>query len=655
MARPGLFGGGISRASRGERRRAGGGSAPREGEKKRKAPPFKVVLRDAAELLRARRGRLVFGFALLAVNRLCGLVLPGTTKFLLDEVIGKGKRELLGLLVLAAGGATLIQAVTSFALSQVLGKAAQRSITEMRRRVQRHVERLPVSYFDQTKTGSLLSRVMTDAEGLRNLVGTGLVEVAGGLLTAAAAFVILLFLSVRLTVIALSVLSFFGLVLFYAIRTLRPLFRERSKINAEVSGRLTESISGIRVVKAYRAERREALVFSKGVHRLFRNVAKTMTGFAAVSAFSTLLLGAVGVAIMWVGSHEVLAGRMTLGSFFSFTLYLGLLVGPIIQVVSIGSQITEAFAGLERIREIRDERPEDQEDAAREPLPVIVGHVEFRDVSFEYQEGVPVLREVSFDAAPGTSTALVGPSGSGKSTLIGLVAAFYRPTSGTILVDGHDLSLVRLADYRSQLGVVFQDNFLFDGTVLENIAFAQPDAAREDVLSAARIARCDDFVQDMPEGYDTVVGERGVKLSGGQRQRVAIARAILADPRILILDEATSSLDSESEALIQEGLTELMKGRTTFVIAHRLSTIRNADTILVLEAGRIVERGSHAALLARGGRYFDLYTRQYGIEANLFLNPGESAQEDTETEEVAQTAADAGATRLPLGGRLPEG
>jgi len=327
MARPGLFGGGISRASRGERRRAGGGSAPREGEKKRKAPPFKVVLRDAAELLRARRGRLVFGFALLAVNRLCGLVLPGTTKFLLDEVIGKGKRELLGLLVLAAGGATLIQAVTSFALSQVLGKAAQRSITEMRRRVQRHVERLPVSYFDQTKTGSLLSRVMTDAEGLRNLVGTGLVEVAGGLLTAAAAFVILLFLSVRLTVIALSVLSFFGLVLFYAIRTLRPLFRERSKINAEVSGRLTESISGIRVVKAYRAERREALVFSKGVHRLFRNVAKTMTGFAAVSGFSTLLLGVVGVAILWIGAHDVLAGRMTIGSFFSFTLYLGLLVG----------------------------------------------------------------------------------------------------------------------------------------------------------------------------------------------------------------------------------------------------------------------------------------------------------------------------------------
>ena len=651
----GGLGGGLGGLPRADRRGGAAARAVRPEEKKRKAPPFKVVMRDAGELLSARKGRLAFGFALLAVNRLCGLVLPGTTKFLLDEVIGKGRRELLGLLVLAAGGATLIQAITSFALSQVLGKDAQRSITEMRRKVQSHVGKLPVAYFDQTKTGALLSRVMTDAEGLRNLVGTGLVEVAGGLVTAAAALVILFYLSAKLTVIALTVLSLFGLVLLYAFRTLRPLFRERSKINAEVSGRLTESFSGIRVVKAYRAERREALVFTKGVNRLFRNVAKTMTGFSAVSAFSTLLLGSVGVAIMWVGSHEVLAHKMTLGSFFSFTLYLGMLVGPVIQIVSIGSQITEAFAGLERIREIRDEKPEDAEDAAREPLPDIVGHVEFRDVSFEYQKDVPVLREVSFDAPPGTSTALVGPSGSGKSTLIGLVAAFYRPTSGTILVDGHDLSKVRLADYRSQIGVVFQDNFLFDGTVLENIAFAQPDASREDVLKAARIARCDDFVQEMPDGYDTVVGERGVKLSGGQRQRVAIARAILADPRILILDEATSSLDSESEALIQEGLTELMKGRTTFVIAHRLSTVRNADTILVLEGGRIVERGNHANLLDRGGRYFDLYTRQYGIEANLFRNPGEVPMETEPEEAVAQTA-DAGATVLPLGGpRLPSG
>jgi subfamily B ATP-binding cassette protein MsbA len=379
-----------------------------------------------------------------------------------------------------------------------------------------------------------------------------------------------------------------------------------------------------------------------------------MTGFGAVSAFSTLLLGVVGVAIMWVGSHEVLAHRMTLGSFFSFTLYLGMLVGPVIQIVSIGSQITEAFAGLERIREIRDETPEDARDTALEPLPRIVGEVEFDDVSFEYEKDVPVLRHVSFEARPGTSTALVGPSGAGKSTLIGLVAAFYRPTSGTVRVDGQDLSRVRLADYRTQLGVVFQENFLFDGTVLENIAFARPEASREDVLRAARIARCDDFIRELPEGYDTVVGERGVKLSGGQRQRVAIARAVLADPRILILDEATSSLDSESEAAIQEGLAELMKGRTTFVIAHRLSTIRNADTILVVEAGEIVERGNHRELLARGGRYFDLYTRQYGLERNLFLNPGEMPAEESETESVGQTSADAGATRLPLGQRLGE-
>ncbi|HVE65762.1 MAG TPA: ABC transporter ATP-binding protein, partial [Thermoanaerobaculia bacterium] len=384
MARGMGIGGGLGGLPRADRRGGGGrgGGAVRDDEKKRKAPPFKVVFRDAMELVSARRGRLAVGFGLLAINRLCSLVLPGTTKFLLDEVIGKERRELLGLLVLAAGAATLIQAITSFALSQVLGKAAQRSITEMRRRIQSHVGRLPVGFFDQTKTGALLSRVMSDAEGLRNLVGSGLVEVAGGLLTAAAALVILFYLSAKLTIVALSVLSLFGLILLYAFKTLRPLFRERSRINAAVSGRLTESFSGIRVVKAYRAERREALEFTRGAHRLFRNVAKTMTGFAAVSAFSTLLLGVVGLAIMWIGAKEVLAGNMTLGSFFSFTLYMGLLVGPVIQIVSIGSQITEAFAGLERIREIRNETPEDAGDAAKGPLPRIVGHVLFRDVSF---------------------------------------------------------------------------------------------------------------------------------------------------------------------------------------------------------------------------------------------------------------------------------
>jgi subfamily B ATP-binding cassette protein MsbA len=627
--------------------REGVGRSGFQEREKKKTPPFRVILRDAAELVHARRARLAAGLGLLLVNRLSGLVLPGTTKYLLDEVIGKGRRDLLAILLAAAGGATLIQAVTSFSLSQVLGKAAQRSITEMRRALQRHIGRLSVSYFDQTKVGSLLSRVMTDAEGIRNLVGTGLVEVLGGLITAVFALAILFYLNLKLTLIALAVLSLFGLVLLYAFRTLRPLFRERSRINAEVAGRLTESFSGIRVVKAYRAERREALAFSRGVHRLFRNVARTMTGFSAVGAFSTLLLGVVGVAVMAIGAQDVLAGRMTIGSFFSFTLYLGLLVGPIVQIVSIGSQITEAFAGLERIREIRGELAEDAGDESLQRLPRMEGWVEFRDVSFEYEPGAPVLFEVSFLARPGTSTALVGPSGAGKSTIIGLVAAFYRPTTGAILVDDRDLSKVRLSDYRSQLGVVLQDNFLFDGTVFENIAYARPEATREEILQAAAIARCDEFVEKLPDGLDTIVGERGVKLSGGQRQRVAIARAILADPRILILDEATSSLDSESEALIQEGLNELMKGRTTFVIAHRLSTIRKADAILVVEAGRIIERGRHEDLLARGGRYAELYNRQYGVEVNLFRNPGETGELD-EARSAPSASADAAVGSLPL-------
>ncbi len=647
MARPGILGGGVSsRLSRGETRR-GGGRAPLDDDRKKKKISVRVVLRDAGELVAARRGRLALGLGLLIVNRLAGLVLPGMPRYLLDEVVGKDRRDLLPLLVAASAAAAIVQGVTSFSLSQVLGKAAQRSITEMRRRIQRHVGRLSVNYFDQTKVGALLSRVMTDAEGIRNLVGTGLVEVVGGLVTAVLALVILFRLNSKLTFIALAVLSLFGFVLLFAFKTLRPLFRERSKINAEVSGRLTESFSGVRVVKAYRAERREALVFSKGVHRLFRNVARTMTGFSAVAAFSTLLLGIVGVAIMWIGANDILAHRMTIGAFVSYTLYLGLLVGPVIQIVSIGSQITEAFAGLERIREVRNEITEDAEDARRHPLSRIQGRVEFEKVTFEYEKSVPVLKGISFVAEPGTSTALVGPSGSGKSTMIGLVAAFYRPTGGRILIDGQDLEDVRLSDYRSQLGVVLQDNFLFDGTVLENIAYARPDASDEDVLRAAQIARCDDFVEKMPDKYETIVGERGIKLSGGQRQRVAIARAILADPRILILDEATSSLDSESEALIQEGLSELMRGRTTFVIAHRLSTIRKADAILVVEAGEIVERGRHEALLARGGRYADLYNRQYGLEANLFRNPGETEKEPEEAAPAA-AAADAGVARMPL-------
>ncbi|HVT59915.1 MAG TPA: ABC transporter ATP-binding protein [Thermoanaerobaculia bacterium] len=639
-ARAGLFGGMVSSKQR---------TVPPESDpaKAKKAITGKVVLNDALELIKARRGRLMVGLALMAVNRVSGLVLPGTTKYLLDNVIRNHQTAMLGPLVLAAGAATTIQAVTSFSLSQLLGKAAQRSITEMRRRVQRHVGRLPVGYYDQTKSGALLSRVINDAEGLRNLVGTGLVEVVGGLITAVLVFAILVTINLKLTLIALGVLSLFGFVMQYAFKTLRPLFRERSKINAELSGRLTESFSGVRVVKAYSAERRESLVFSKTAHRLFRNVASTMTGLSAIGGASTLLLGGLSVVMMFVGTREILEGRMTIGSFFAFTLYMGLMVAPVVQVVNIGSQLTEAFAGLERIREIRNEQPEDEGDAARRPIGEIRGEVELRDVHFEYQTGVPVLRGISLRAEPGTTTALVGPSGAGKSTLIGLVAAFYRPASGQVVVDGQDLAELRLHDYRSQLGVVFQDNFLFDGTVLENIAYGRPESTQAEIVRAAEIANCDDFVRRLPQGYGTVVGERGVKLSGGERQRVAIARAILADPRILILDEATSSLDSESEALIQEGLVELMRGRTSFVIAHRLSTIRRADAILVLEGGKIVERGRHQELLALGGLYHNLYTRQYNLESNLFRNPGETEAEPAG--DKPQVKGDAQVGRLPLG------
>ncbi|HEY9421483.1 MAG TPA: ABC transporter ATP-binding protein, partial [Thermoanaerobaculia bacterium] len=476
-ARQGLYGGLVSS-------RHPGAAESESAKTTKKSLKARTVLDDALELVKARKGRLALGLLLMTINRIAGLVLPGTTKYLLDEVIGKGNLRMLTLIVFAAGAATLVQAITSFALAQVVGKAAQRSITEMRRRIQRHVGRLSVKYYEQTKSGSLLSRVMNDAEGIRNLVGTGLVEVVGGLVQAALVLVLLFYLNVKLTFIALSVLSLFAFIMLWAFKTLRPLFKERSKINAELAGRLTESFSGVRVVKAYQAEQREALVFTKGAHRLFRNVARTMTSFSAIGAASTLLLGIIGVTLMAVGARDVLAERMTVGDFFSFTLYLGMLIGPVMQVVNIGSQITEAFAGLERIREIRNETREDDGEALRQPLQQVEGRIEFRDVWFEYQADTPVLKGISFVASPGTSTALVGPSGSGKSTLIGLVAAFHHPTAGRILVDGQDLSDLRLGDYRSHLGVVFQDNFLFDGTVLENIAFARPHASEEEVLRA---------------------------------------------------------------------------------------------------------------------------------------------------------------------------
>jgi ABC-type multidrug transport system fused ATPase/permease subunit len=609
-------------------------------EKKKRISPASAW-RDARELIYAHRHRLGLGMLLMIVNRLAGLVLPASSKYLIDDVIIKHRSELLVPLALAAGAATLIQAFSSFALTQVLGVAAQRAITEMRKSVQEHVARLPIRYFDSTQTGILISRIMTDAEGIRNLVGTGLVQLVGGLVTAVIALVVLFYLNWRLTSITLLALGAFGSAMALAFNRLRPLFRERGQINAEVTGRLAESLGGIRIVKAYAAEKREEIVFARGAHRLFRNVARSMTGVAAVTAFSTIIVGVIGVILILVGGRAILNGQMTLGDFFMYMIFTGLVAAPLVEIASIGTQITEAFAGLDRIREIKRMATEDADEADRIPLPEIGGEVAFENVSFEYNESAPVLRNVSFRAPAGSTTALVGSSGSGKSTLISLVMAFNRPLAGEVLVDDRDLASIRLRDYRSQLGVVLQDNFLFDGTIAENIGFSHPDATREQIVAASRIAHCEEFINSFADGYDTIVGERGVKLSGGQRQRVAIARAILAEPKILILDEATSSLDSESEALIQDGLQTLRRGRTTFVIAHRLSTIRSADQILVLEAGEIVERGTHEELLAAGGRYKQLYDKQYRFERNQFINPGEDFT--PELPKAAQPASDTAA------------
>jgi ABC-type multidrug transport system fused ATPase/permease subunit len=579
---------------------------------------------------------MALGLCLMIVNRLSGLVLPTTTKYLMDDVISQGHWELLPTLAMAAGTATLVDAGTAFANSQVLGVAAQRAITEMRKDIEAHVMRLPIRYFDSTKSGILISRIMTDAEGIRNLVGTGLVQLTGSILTASIAMCVLLYLNWKLTTVTILILGAFGGGMATAFKRLRPLFRERGQINAEVTGRLAESLGGVRIVKAYTAEKREELVFAKGAHRLFRNVAKSLTGVSAITAFSSLVIGATGIAMMLIGGNSIRTGAMTIGDLVMYLSFTAMMTMPVIQLASIGTQVSEAFAGLDRIREIRRMATEDDEDATRASLPDVRGEVAFDDVTFEYNAGVPVLKHVSFHAPAGSTTALVGSSGSGKSTLISLVMTFNRPTSGRVLVDGHDLMAIKLRDYRSQLGVVLQDNFLFDGTIAENIAYGNPHATREEIKAVSRIAHCDEFIEGFEQRYDTIVGERGVRLSGGQRQRVAIARAILANPRVLILDEATSSLDSESEALIQDGLRSLRQGRTTFVIAHRLSTIRSADQIMVLEQGEIVERGSHDELLARDGRYRQLYDKQYRFERDRFINPGEDFT--PEPEKVAAPA-----------------
>jgi ABC-type multidrug transport system fused ATPase/permease subunit len=624
-------------------------------EKKPKRKNAWKSLPDVWALIKPRRGLLALGFVLMAVNRVSGLVLPASTKYFVDNVIGKRQIQLLTPIVLAVLAATILQGLTSFTLTQLLSKSAQKMITELRRQVQAHIGRLPVSFYDANKTGVLVSRIMSDVEGVRNLIGTGLVEFVGGLMTAIFALVYLIHTSVMMTGLAFGILLVFGVGINKAFKTIRPIFRARPKINAEVTGRLTESLGGVRVVKGYHAEEREEGVFSAGVQRLLDNVLKTLTATSLMSLSGAGLMGLVSALIMEFGGHKVLSGGMTLGQFFSFNIFLGLLVAPVFQIVAIGTQITEAITGLERTREILNEAQEDADPNRKVKLDRITGYVAMEDVSFAYDSRKEVLRDVSFQSEPGTVTALVGPSGAGKSTIIGLIAAFYLPKSGRVLVDGVDLSTVKLDSYRTQLGVVLQETFLFDGTIRENVAFARPEASEEEIMAACRIARVDEFAESFEKKYDTVVGERGVRLSGGQKQRVSIARAILADPRILILDEATSSLDSESEALIQEGLRYLMRGRTTFVIAHRLSTIRRAEQILVVEGGRIIERGTHESLYAAGGRYFDLYTKQHAVETNLFLAPGEGDVLPSDVEATEARTNGRGDTGVPDAIRIIRG
>ena len=628
---------------------------PSEPAKKSNSERLRALLPDVWELVRPRRGVLAVGMLLMAVNRVSGLVLPASTKYLVDYVINGHRYTLLRPLILAVVAATIIQGITSFALTQLLSKAAQRLIAELRRKVQMHVGRLPISYYDANKSGVLVSRIMSDVEGVRNLIGTGLVEFTGGILTAILALGVLLKLSAPMTAVALGAILAFGLALRKAFGVMRPIFRERGKINAEVTGRLTESLGGVRVVKGYHAEAAEHEVFSGGVQRLLDNVMKSLTSTSLMSLGATLMMGILGSLVMYLGARQIIAHTLTLGDFFTFTMFLAFLIGPVFQIVGIGTQISEALAGLERTREVLRERPEDEDPRRKVSIGRIQGEVVFEGVNFAYDEGKAVLHDISFRSEPDTVTALVGPSGSGKSTIIGLIAAFYTPKDGSIFVDGIDLSTIRLDSYRTQLGVVLQDTFLFDGSIRENVGFSRPGATEEQIREACRIARVDEFAESFDKGYDTIVGERGVKLSGGQRQRVSIARAILADPAILILDEATSSLDSESEALIQEGLAYLMRGRTTFVIAHRLSTIRRADQILVVEGGRIVERGRHESLYALHGRYYDLYTRQHGVQANLFLAPGEGQQEQPAEETAAASRAPAAGNPLSNAVRLIRG
>jgi subfamily B ATP-binding cassette protein MsbA len=601
----------------------------------RQKPNLQRVLPEIWKLVKPRALLLSGSFLLMVINRASGLILPASTRYLIDNVMGKHLIGQLPLIIGVVVTATIIQGITSYTLTQLLSKEGQRLIAELRIRAQQHVGKLPVAFYDSNRTGALVARIMTDVEGVRNLIGTGIIDFFGGLLTALFAFGYLIHLSVQMTLVTFVILVIFGLILQRAFKTIRPIFRERSKINSEVTGRLTESLGGVRVIKGYHAEESEAQVFATGAHRLLANVISSLTAQSLMSLASTVVLGVVGALVMYLGAHQVIGGRLTTGGYVTYVMFLAFMIAPIVQLVSIGTQLTEAAAGLDRTAELLSEKTEDAESGRENELGPLRGEVIFRNVTFAYEPDKPVLHGISFESHPGTVTALVGSSGSGKSTIISLVCAFHTATSGQVLVDGVDLATVQLPSYRSQLGVVLQETFLFDGTIRENILFSHPAATEEQFLEACRIARVDEFAERFPDAYETIVGERGVKLSGGQRQRLSIARAILANPRILILDEATSSLDSESEAMIQAGLNHLMEGRTTFVIAHRLSTIRRADQILVIEQGNVVEHGTHESLYAIGGRYYDLYTRQHGLESNLFLAPGEGDKvEEIEASEV---------------------
>lgn len=560
-----------------------------------------------------RKNIVLLGLFLIIVRSLSGLVLPGSTQYLLDDVIGNGDIQTLYWILGAVTASIALNAVTSFMLTQLLSVEAQHLISVLRADVQKKILKLPTRFFDNTQSGALVSRIMNDVEGVRNLVGTGLVQLVGGVLTAVICLVLLLKISWTMTLFVLIPVAVFGLIALKAFKKIRPIFRERGVINAEVTGRLNQTLSGIRVIKGFNAEKQEATIFEKGVERLFLNVKSSLTTTSFVTSSGSFLLGVASVGILGIGGYQIMNGSLTIGELIQFILFLGFLIAPIVQMSNIGSQLTEAFAGLDRTEELMSIPSEDDPEIRTEKIGAIKGDIRFENVSFSYEEGKEVLKQVTFEAPAGSLTALVGSSGSGKSTIAGLAASFLVPQSGTITVDGIDLTKISLETFRSQLGVVLQDDFLFDGTIRENILFARPKATEQELQQAVDAAYVQEFASRFEKGLDTVIGERGIKLSGGQRQRLTIARAILANPRILVLDEATSSLDTESESLIQESLKSLLKGRTTFVIAHRLSTIRQADQILVIEDGRIAERGTHDELIEKKGRYFELYTYQARI------------------------------------------